>query len=74
MKPPALTQAQFDLIDQANFDQLCEWYNELYRAAKANTEMNRLFQYLNQKMADKANEESEKNMAKFKEGVDNARI
>jgi len=57
MKPPALTQEQFDLIDAADFDQLCEWYNELYDIAKVNTEFNRLFQYLNEKMREKANEE-----------------
>ena len=52
--PPKLTPAQFDLIEKADFAQVYIWYNELFGAAKVSSEINRLQQYLNEVMKEKA--------------------
>ena len=52
--PPKLTQAQFDLIENADFAQIYIWYNELLPGIKVNNDINRLYNYLNEKMKEKA--------------------
>ena len=54
MNPPKLTEKQFDLIKNADFDQLFIWYNELYPGTKINTEINKLFIYINKEMEKKS--------------------
>jgi len=54
MNPPSLTPEQEKLLNEADFDQLCAWYNELYPARDSNLEIKRMFEYLNKLMRDKA--------------------
>jgi len=54
MNPPTLTPEQHKLLDSATFEQLCEWYNELYDGKDSNMEILRLYNYINKLMRDKA--------------------
>jgi len=54
MNPPTLTPEQQKLLDEADFNQLCDWYNELHPGIGCNMDVLRLYTYINKLMMEKA--------------------
>ncbi len=52
--PPILTDSQKKTINDADFAQVYVWYNELLPGIKANNEVNKMYNYLNEVMKEKA--------------------
>ena len=53
MNPPKLTKEQEELIKNSDFSTCYIWMQELYPAIKINSEISKLYNYLNEKMKEK---------------------
>lgn len=54
MKTPNLTKEQENLIEKATFNEVYEWMNELHSGRKVNSDINKLWNYLNEVLKEKA--------------------